>query len=107
MARQFYSYVLPAEQGAMFTFLFEKPVRKILIKSAFSFQMTPGTAFKDDQFFSQPGNMVVEYDFQSKNTGKGLNRLTVRNESANVNGVRISVIEYGDINSGDDSYFLK
>ena len=106
MAQQFYAYVLPATEGVEHTFIFEKPVRKILIKGSYSFHITPGTSFIDLQSFSQPGNVVLMLDFQSKNTGKGVKNLTVRNATGNINAVRISVIEYGDINSGDDSYFL-
>ena len=106
MAQQFYAYVLPATEGVEHTFIFEKPFRKILIKVSYSFHITPGTSFIDPQSFSQPGNVVLMLDFQSKNTGKGVKNLTVRNATGNINAVRISVIEYGDINSGDDSYFL-
>lgn len=107
MAQQFYAHVLPAKESAVYTFIFEQPVRKILIKGSYSFHITPGTSFIDAQSFSQPGNVVLELDFQSKNTGKGVKNLTVRNATGNINAIRISVIEYGDINSGDDSYFLK
>ena len=42
MAQQFYSYTLPAENGAVHTFIFEKPVKKILIKRHTEFSYYSG-----------------------------------------------------------------
>lgn len=78
-----------------------------MIKGTQSFHITPGAMFINDQSFALPSEEPVILDFQSSNTGKSVRTLTIHNATASVCTVSISVIEYGDINSGDDSYFLK
>ena len=101
MARQFYVHSLT--KNTPVTLHFELPVRKLILAVQGSVSIQVGSAVLPGQHFTAQ-DAVLDLDFQSGNTGKGVRTLTFLCYTTQ-GAVSCSVSEYGNETSGDDSYF--
>lgn len=85
---------------------FEKPVRKLQINALINYAACSiGKTMQQDEAFVFGSSGPITLDFQSANTGKGVEDITFwRFTGTGAMTISLSVVEYGS--DGDNAFFL-